>query len=251
MQDRIDLRKFVAAGALCFGLLLVMLASRHAGHATMGDLVEKTMAGRDLMDISKTCHIIDAVPEKLEYCYGETLYGFMVAPIPRSVWPNKPMWAERGAFIMGHVFGDKHGRSGMPPGLIAEFYWNFGTMGVVSGMFFMGILFRQIFVIFEPFKRNPTSVIIFTVIVTRLTIFTIGNDLGTGFLKVGLDLVPLLMLFAFFGIHVPPATEPTELETIEEKFQLDSPVNPDAPYKKPRPSRRAPRPKRIPNPEQV
>ena len=113
------------------------------------------------------------------------------------------MWAERGAYLMMHVFGDKHGRSGMPPGLIAEFYWNFGTAGVIAGMFFMGMLFRQVYVIFAPYRGNPTCVVIYTVIVTRLTIFSIGNDFGTGFLKVGLDLVPLVAMLFFFGIHVP------------------------------------------------
>ena len=213
MKERIELRKFVVAGGLAVGLLLLILASRDTSEHSFGDIVEKTFAGRDLMDISKTAHIINAVPDKIEYRNGETLYGFLVAPIPRSMWPEKPMWAERGSFLMMNVFGDVHGRTGMPPGLIAEFYWNFGLSGVCLGMFFMGLLFRQVHLVFEPYRGNPTSVLIYTIVVTRLTIFSIGNDFGTGFVKVGLDLIPLIMMLLFIGVHVPVNTLETGIET--------------------------------------
>ena len=206
MKERIELRKFIMAGGFAVGLLLLILSSRDTSEHTFGDIVEKTFAGRDLMDISKTAHIINAVPNQIEYRNGETLYGFLVAPIPRSMWPEKPMWAERGSFLMMNVFGDVHGRTGMPPGLVAEFYWNFGLPGVCFGMFFMGLLFRQVHLVFEPYRGNPTSVLIYTIVVTRLTIFSIGNDFGTGFVKVGLDLIPLLMMLLFIGVHVPVNT---------------------------------------------
>jgi len=112
---------------------------------------------------------------------------------------------------MREVFGDKSGRNGMPPGMLAEFYWNFGWAGVLIGMFLMGVLFRQLFVIFASLPRTPTSVLIYTVIVTRLTIFSLGTDFGTGFLKAGLDLVPLFLMFFFFtfGVDQQEFAQPT------------------------------------------
>ena len=211
LRGRIEIQKIAWAAVVSVGLLVLMLASRDSSDHTTGDLIEKTFAGRDLLDVSKSAHIINAVPSKLDYRYGETLYGWLVAPIPRSLWEDKPMWAERGQFLMQKVFGDKSGRSGMPPGMLAEFYWNFGWAGVLIGMFVMGILFRQIFVTFDSLPRTPASVLIYTVILTRLTIFSLGTDFGTGFLKAGLDLVPLLAMFFFFtvGTGKPAIDQPS------------------------------------------
>ena len=204
MRDKIEIRRIMWAGVVSFGLLVVMLSSRDASDHTMGDLVEKTFAGRDLLDVSKSAHIINAVPDKIEYRYGETLYGFLVAPVPRSMWEDKPMWAERGPYLMQHVFFEKAGISGIQPGLLAELYWNFGWAGVVIGSFLMGIFLRQLYLTFASLPRTPTSVLIYTVIVTRVTIFSYGNDFGTGFVKSGLDLIPMCAMFFFFGFGVQP-----------------------------------------------
>ena len=199
-RGRIEIQRIVLAGIVSIGLLIVMAASRSSSDQTMGELIEKTFAGRDMLDVSKSAHIINAVPSRIDYRYGETLYGWLVAPIPRSMWENKPMWAERGTFLMREVFGDKGGLTGMPPGMLAEFYWNFGWAGVLIGMFVMGVLFRQLFVTFDSLPRSPTSVLIYTMILTRLTIFSLGTDFGTGFLKAGLDVVPLVLMFFLFTV---------------------------------------------------
>jgi len=135
------------------------MADRASSEGTMATLLKKTMAGRDMLDITKTCHIINGVPDKMDYIYGETLWGWLAAPVPRSIWDTKPMWAEKGPFINQHIFADKHGISGVPPGFVAELYWNFGIAG--------------------------------------LCIF--GNDLGTGIVKASLDLIPAVIILVFIS----------------------------------------------------
>ena len=216
MCNKIEIRKVVWAGVVSVGLMLLMLSSRDKSDHTTGDIIEKTFAGRDLLDISKSAHIINAVPEKIDYRYGETLYGFLVAPIPRRFWEDKPMWAERGPYLMQHVFGDKVGITGMPPGLLAELYWNFGWAGVVIGSLMMGIFFRQLFITFASLPRSPTSVLIYTIIVTRVTLFSYGNDFGTGFVKSGLDLVPMVAMFFFFSFGVQSDQNSNTLSVDEE-----------------------------------
>lgn len=200
IQQKLEIGKIAIAGGLVALLLLPMLASRDQSDSRFGHLVEKTLAGRDMMDISKTCHIINAVPENLEYRYGETLVGWLAAPIPRSMWPDKPMWAERGTYLAQSVFGDKKGITGVPPGLIAEFYWNLGLVGVTLGMVLLGLVLKLLYVTFLRHDTNPTAILIYTIIVTRFTMFTLGNDLGTGILKAGLDLAPLFIVLWYIGL---------------------------------------------------
>ena len=192
VRGRLPVKILLPATALVASLIVGALLHRSDGD--INQAIEKSIAGRDLMDISKTCHIINAVPTIIDYRMGETLYGWLAAPIPRSVWPDKPMWAERGTYINMYVYGDKAGISGIPPGLIAELYWNFDVVGVIVGMLLIGVLFRSIFVTFDALPRSPVTVLIYTVVATRLVLFSLGNDLGTGIVKTALDLLPLMVL---------------------------------------------------------
>ena len=178
------------------GIIGVMgvLAVRHDKHKSGSEIVEKTMAGRDMMDICKTVHIINAVPDKIEYRNGEMLYAWATALVPRSIWRDKPMWIERGPYIMQNVFDSKNKISGIPPGYIAELYWNFGWVGVAVGMLLFGYLARLCYLSFTSVGQNPVSSVIYVFFVTRFVLFALGNDLGTGMIKLGLDLVPLLMI---------------------------------------------------------
>ena len=174
-------------------LFFVVLASRKAetNDLSVGSIVEETIGGRDLMDISKTAHIINAVPSKLDYAYGETLWGWIAAPIPSSIWPGKPMWSARGVYLMHGVYGDMLGYTGMPPGLIAELYWNLGWYGIIFGMLTMGIMCQWMFRAFQPFQDRVSCVVIYALVLNRLVLFSLGNDLGTGIVKTALDIVPL------------------------------------------------------------
>lgn len=177
----------------CVGVMGI-LSVRLDQQKGLSEVVEKTMVGRDMMDICKTVHIINAVPDKIEYRNGEMLYAWATALIPRSIWRDKPMWIERGPYIMQNVFDSKNKISGIPPGYIAELYWNFGWLGVAVGMLLFGYLVRLFYMSFMSININPVSSIIYTFFVTRFVLFSLGNDLGTGFIKLGLDLVPLLMI---------------------------------------------------------
>ena len=190
---------FVVASLLLMPMLAGRMADRAASEGTLSTLLQKTMAGRDMLDITKTCHIINGVPDKMDYIYGETLWGWMAAPVPRSIWDTKPMWAEKGPFINQHIFADKHGISGVPPGFVAELYWNFGIGGLCIGLFTFGVFLRQLFVCFMAHVDKPNAIIIYTLLVTRFGMFTFGNDLGTGIVKASLDLMPAVIILVFIS----------------------------------------------------
>ena len=109
------------------------------------------------------------------------------------------MWAEKGPFINQKIFADRGGISGVPPGLIAEFYWNFGFLGVCGGLFFTGLLLRHLFLMFVQYSDRPGSVLIYTLMVTRFGMFSFGNDFGTGIIKTALDLLPVMAILWLVG----------------------------------------------------
>lgn len=205
LMKTIDVKMVGACFAVASLLMIPMLAARvvnvgnHHGSG-VSKIVQKTLCGRNMLDIAKACHIINGVPKKMGYRNGEMLYGWLAAPIPTKYWPEKPVWAGQGLILNQKIFEYRGSISGCPPGLMGELYWNFGRAGLWIGMLFAGVVFRQMYVSFLPFRDNPASILLYTMIFTRFFLFSIANDLGTGIVKAGLDLVPVYAILFFIGM---------------------------------------------------
>ena len=91
------------------------------------NVLESIVLNRNQIELPKTAHIINAVPETLDFQYGKTLTRWLAAPIPREVWPDKPV-IHPGPIIGNRIYGQRV--AGVPPGLIAELWWNFGWFGI-------------------------------------------------------------------------------------------------------------------------
>lgn len=72
------------------------------------------------------------------YLLGQSFLMFIIAPIPKILWPEKPP-VRLGPYVAQELL-DYNNESGSPPSAIGEFYINFSWLGVVLGMFFLGAL---------------------------------------------------------------------------------------------------------------
>jgi hypothetical protein len=89
--------------------------------------------------------VIQLTPSVVPYWMGETYYPLLAKPIPRFLWPNKPTEVTGQAFGHRYSFlgnGDNDTSYNLP--LLVEWYANFGTIGVLFGMFFTGLCYRLI-----------------------------------------------------------------------------------------------------------
>lgn len=139
-------------------------------------LIEPIVLNRNLIDVSKTAHIIKAIPQNLDYQWGQTLITFLFAWIPRSFWPGKPVVNIDN--ILGMVvFGSKtYGSGGLPPGIIAEMYWNFSFPGIIAGCFAVGYLLKIIDVNFKAYSSNRNIVLLYVTSFMQLGMFFIGSS---------------------------------------------------------------------------
>ncbi len=74
---------------------------------------------------------------------GETILWSVTNLVPKAVWPNKPntgTFAGSFAYSIGLVASKRTSVSTTQPG---ELYLNFGTLGVLIGMFFVGSVYRE------------------------------------------------------------------------------------------------------------
>jgi len=213
LMNRIDPRIMLGAFFVATFLMMIMLAARlqtakQDSSPPLAGLIQTTLCGRNMLDIAKICHIINGVPKEMDYRNGEMLYNWIAGPIPMSYWPDKPKWATQGIVVNQKIFKYRGAISGCPPGIMGELYWNFGLSGMLIGMFIAGIVYKQMFVMFYPHRNSPAAILIYTMVFTRFFLFTIANDLGTGIVKSGLDLIPTYITFLLIGMRTDGGPSP-------------------------------------------
>jgi len=143
------------------------------------------------MDVSKTSHIINAVPQRLKYLNGVSLLRWIYAPIPRSLWNDKPP-ISLGSEVGQVMFGLPH-TSGVPPGLVAELYMNFGLVGVLVGMVLFGWVLKVIFLSFAPVLNGKAGALLYSVVVVRLAFHLPQNEVSLELVRLFTEVTPLLL----------------------------------------------------------
>lgn len=87
-----------------------------------------------------TAFLVERFPDPWDYYYGETYLSILVAPIPRSLWPDKPVslgaplglmnrYGYRGKF--DNSLWEDANQFSLSPGFVGEAYANFGYIGVL------------------------------------------------------------------------------------------------------------------------
>lgn len=198
-SDRIQLHRVAGAAVAGIVLLVAITLLRPADSirtqqesSAWQALTEVTVGGRHFMDLTKTGLVIDAVPDRLPYTYGATLGAWVVAPVPRAWWPEKP------ALGLGKLVGDEVfslDRAGVPPGFVGEMYMNFSIFGVTLGMFAAGAFMRFFYQGFKPqlVARNPNAILLYAMIVLPCSYGLMNSDFSKTFITLLRDLIPVII----------------------------------------------------------
>lgn len=75
-----------------------------------------------------------------DFAYGDTLWQAMLSVIPRAIWPDKPVTGGSGDLVSQYTGISFERGTSVGVGQVLEFYINFGTIGVIAGFVFMGVL---------------------------------------------------------------------------------------------------------------
>ena len=147
---------------------------------------EQIVINRNELGISKTGHIINAVPETLEPQWGKTIIVWLFAPIPRGVWPEKPL-IHQGPIIGRKIYGNFV--SGVPPGIIAELYWNFFWPGVLIGMLLFGVFMRIVSDrLILRYQKRSHDVLLYAVGPMMIGPLMVGSSIGSGLFNMAVDM---------------------------------------------------------------
>ena len=81
------------------------------------------------------------------FLYGETMKPLAYAFIPRIIWPQKPVVSLGTWFTayLGFAGSPEEATTNTGTYAAGEFYWNFGIVGVIAGMFLIGACIAAIY----------------------------------------------------------------------------------------------------------
>ncbi len=153
---------------------------------------------RNQIELTKTAHIMHAIPDVLDYQYGKTIAIWLAAPIPRSLWPDKPL-IQPGPIIGNRVYGQF--RAGVPPAFVAEMFWNFHLPGVLIGGLLLGASLRFLDQRFSPAQkqknRNPAQIFLYVAAPMMFGFQAISSNLGYALFWLCMNLLIATLILKF------------------------------------------------------
>jgi oligosaccharide repeat unit polymerase len=166
-QERINFKKIVAAAAGVAVLLVAMqliLEYRNTGLQALTE--EEKHLQYDYLHVDdnflRLGQIIDIVPERHPYTYEKQIVYYAVRPIPRVLWPGKPVDP---GFDLPSTLG-KEGVS-LSSSAIGEFYLAFGWLAVLLGGWVYGKLANSVSVLLVH-MQGSSAVLVYSLAVMVL-----------------------------------------------------------------------------------
>ena len=147
-----------AGGAICIAVAVLVLFGVWRQYSQIGEIKDSgyleavannTVGSGNFLPMLRTAIIINRMQGSGQYMLGASYAGVALAPIPRSVWLDKPEIG-LGEFVKTEIFGREALRSGYPPGILGEAFINFGFLGLFSIPFLFGGMLRLFYNSFCP-----------------------------------------------------------------------------------------------------
>ncbi len=151
--------------------LFIDLAMDHQSNKSTSFGLENT----EEQNISRIAHIalfskvIEDTPKFIPYWNGGSYLTLLTKFIPRVIWTNKPEETIGNQFGQRyHLVADLNTQTSVNLPWIVELYANFGTVGILIGMSFFGVLLALVEQLFNNNKMNLIECVLGITIILNL-----------------------------------------------------------------------------------
>ncbi len=186
---------------IAFKFSAAMAASRNSGEFSWAAAERADYVGHEMF--RELLFISSKVPEEAPYQRGYGYYVQAVNPIPRALWPGKPV-LESG-ILLAQLYGSTDEKSGdvfmtRSPGILGEMYLNFGLLGIVVLSAAGGWLLRAWDLLADRHADAPAAMVVYSL--GLAVVFFLGRSLN---LPVCYGLLSLLALVFVLADRPAPA----------------------------------------------
>lgn len=139
--------------------------------------LERLKISDDINFIDGFMMIYQVYPEELPYEYGQEHLNILLRPIPRSLWPGKPLasWVRNVEARHGWVNEDS---AGFSPTIWGVFYAEGGVPGVIFFSILWSLLLAYLYRSFSYFSSDLSAFLIGIILVCMIPIFRSGDMAG-------------------------------------------------------------------------
>jgi oligosaccharide repeat unit polymerase len=160
-----------AAAILPLGLVRTTWNLREAESAGWSGVW--TGAGESLDTYYQLARTLDYFPARAGFLDGYSFYGVIANPVPRALWPGKPI----GVGKLASLLYDGNPQNSIGLSLPGELYANFGYVGSLLGMFLFGLLAAAVYSWYMRQRGDPVALVIYLMALSCLVTEVRGDIL--------------------------------------------------------------------------
>jgi hypothetical protein len=173
--------------------------------------IERVSIAEDQNMLDGFMMVLQVYPDLLDYGYGTEHFEILLRPIPRALWPGKPVGGYANKLKLNE--GMKGSTVGISQSIYGTFYGEGGLAGVILLSFLYGILFIKLFSYADQYSSDAKYLIKGIVLASLVPILR-GGDLPGIIAFIGMSYWPIF-LFLFLYRRFLKKKEIERLEILE------------------------------------
>lgn len=197
-RRKVKLSHFVILGTFAFLVFSVMSSQRHSV-----DFLDDPLIGIKSFfyygggnSLFNNTMIYEYVKSDGSLQYGKSYIGALCFPIPRSIWPSKPLISldEFNAYsVYGIPIGS--GFQAIPAGMLGEAFLNFGILGAPFIVAVFGTFVAKLHCVIYGHHRQFLGFLLNTIVLPRFVAILIASGLGFAVMEACVVGVPILLIY--------------------------------------------------------
>ena len=175
--------------------------------------VERTTQTEDMNMLDGFMMVLDVYPEHLDFHYGMEHVEILLRPIPRKLWPGKPVGGY--ANKLGLTDYENVGTVGISQTIYGSFYGEGGVMGVILLSIVYGWLFAKLLNLSYKYSSDVQGLIKGLIIASLIPLLR-GGDLPGIIAWVGMSYWPVFLFLYQYNKYLQNLPEEEEEEAAQD-----------------------------------
>jgi hypothetical protein len=177
---------------------------RNAKDMSTGELlalsVERLLVSEDSNMLDGFMMVHQVVPDLIDFQLGLNHIEILTRPIPRSVWPNKPVGGYANKLDLNDQYGESFG-IGISESMYGTFYMEGGVIGIIIFCWLYGMILAKIVTSFEKYHGMLGATLLGCIYASLIAWFR-GGDFAGIFALLVLSYWPVLLFMRRYNAYL-------------------------------------------------